>query len=63
MYERGTADYILFLTKEEIYRMHQRSMLRISIIDALKYGSILGKMEMEDLQAIARIIEKYKKKD
>ena len=61
--ERGPADYILFLTKEEIYRMHQRSVLRISIIDALKYGSILGEMEMEDLQAIARIIEKYKKKD
>ena len=45
------------------YSMHQRSVLRISIIDALKYGSILGEMEMEDLQAIARIIEKYKKKD
>lgn len=57
----GDPNYILFLSKDDIFKKDKRSdmerIIRKTII--LDYGVTLSKMSDEDLEQIVKICEKY----
>ena len=62
-YETGTIDYILYLTKEEIYEDLGRGQLQMYIRDEIRTDSVMSKISKEDLEKIADIISKYTTKE
>lgn len=62
-YEYGSVDYILYLSKEEIYEEIKRRRLWNYVEDAVRTTSVMSKVSKEDLEKIADIVSKYTTKE
>lgn len=64
VYDRGTVDYILYLSKEDILQELYRSKLGKYIKNAMRYGDrLVNQISLEDLKTIESIIKKYEKEE
>ena len=63
VHEYGSVDYILYLSKEEIYEEIERRRLWNYVEDAVRTTSVMSKVSKEDLEKIADIISKYTTKE
>lgn len=62
-YETGTVDFILYLTKEDIYEDLRVGQFQKYIRDEIRTDSVLSKITKEDLETIADIVSKYTTKE
>lgn len=62
-YETGTIDFVLYLTKEEIYEDLRIGQLQKYIRDEIHTDSVMSKITKEDLEKIADIVSKYTTKE
>ena len=62
-YETGTIDFVLYLTKEEIYEDLGAWQLQKFIRDEIRTDSVMSKISKEDLETIADIVSKYTTKE
>lgn len=62
-YEIGTIDFVLYLTKEEIYKDLRIGQLQKYIRDEIRTDSVMSKITKEDLEKIADIVSKYTTKE
>lgn len=64
VYDRGTVDYILYLSKEDILQELYMSKLGKYIKNAMRYGDrLVNQISLEDLKTIESIIKKYEKEE
>lgn len=60
VYDRGTEDYVLYLTKEEIYEQIERNKCREYIENFCRWERRnLQKLSDDDLHAVVEIFQRY----
>lgn len=60
VYDRGTENYVLYLSKEDILNEIYKSTLISNIVDTVMHNkSTIRKMSVEDLEIINEILKKH----